>query len=103
MGEPVDERYATVREHLGVRERVTALEGSQISIQATLDRIETRQLAPAPASYANNELAGIAAALHRAIDDRKPGSGVGVGTMILIGFGMFGVSVTAFLIGKVFF
>lgn len=94
------DQHPSLREHLGVRERVTVLEGGQTNIIATLNRIEARQLTPA---HQPQQETAAALALHRALDAFDKRGGTGVGTMILIGFAMFGVGIACFLIGKVFF
>lgn len=103
MSDELDQ-HPSLREHLGLRERVTVLEGGQVNITQALNRIEARQLtqqAPAPSHHDSVILA--VHDLAKSVRERQTGGGVGVGTMILVGFGMFGVGVACFLIGKVFF
>jgi hypothetical protein len=102
MGEPMDERYATFREHAELRERTATLEETVRQVGPSLNRIETMIVAQKTSPQPPQETAA-ALALHRALDAFDKKGGTGVGTMILIGFAMFGVGVACFLIGKVFF
>jgi hypothetical protein len=97
------DQHPSLREHLGLRERVTVLEGGQVSITQALNRIEARQLTQ-QAPHAPQETAA-ALALHRALDaldGNKRTGGNSVGQIILITLALIGVGVTAFVIGKAF-
>ncbi len=59
MSDELDQ-HPSLREHLGLRERVTVLEGGQANIIQTLNRIEARQLTssqPPPAAHDSTLLA----------------------------------------------
>ena len=102
MSDPMDERYATFREHAELRERTATLEETVRQVGPSLNRIETMIVAQKSAPAQHD---AVSLALQRAADlfERQRPSGAGIGTMILVGFGMFGVGVACFLIGKVFF
>lgn len=102
MSDELDQ-HPSLREHLGLRERVTVLEGGQANIIQMLNRIETRQLASS-VTPAQPPVDHIALIVQRAMDsmERKQ-SGNGIGHSILITLAIIGVGVTAFVVGKVFF
>lgn len=98
----------TFREFADLDKRHTALEATVTSqlTRISSDLTEIKMLAMRPP--VQQETAS-ALALHRALDafdnNKRSGgnNGVGLGTMILIGFAMFGVGVGSFLVGKLLF
>ena len=85
MGEPMDDRYATFREHAELRERTATLEASVAQIAPTLARIETlvaaRQASP-PVDHG-------ALAMQRALDALSTAKPSGA-SPFLIGFAIVG-------------
>lgn len=103
MSDELDQ-HPSLREHLGLRERVTVLEGGQANIIQALNRIEARQLTVTAVPPQQETAAALA--LHRALDawdKRANNSGHGTGQSVLIVLALLGVGVTAFLVGKLFF
>lgn len=90
MNEPIDDRYASFREHSDVRERVTALEGTQVQINATLARIEG--LIRAPQQNQNQHVDHASLAIQRAADilERQGKGGTHGQSPVLIGFALIG-------------
>lgn len=101
MSEPMDERYATFREHAELRERTATLEETVRQVGPSLNRIETMIVAQKTAPQPQQETAA-ALALHRALDAFDKKSGGGVNTVTLV-FAMIGVAAVAFAVGKFFF
>lgn len=101
MSDPMDERYATFREHAELRERTATLEETVRQVGPSLNRIETMIVAQKAAPPPQQETAA-ALALHRALDafDKKGGSS---SNTVLIVLAVIGAAATAFMIGKVFF
>lgn len=101
MSDELDQ-HPSLREHLGLRERVTVLEGGQVSITQALNRIEARQLTQ-QAPHQPQETAA-ALALHRALDafDKRGGTSgnISLGQIILIILAIAGAAAIAFTVGK---
>lgn len=102
MSDELDQ-HPSLREHLGLRERVTVLEGGQANIIQSLNRIESRQListAPPPTQHDSVILA--VHDLAKSVRESRSGGG-NLGTILLIGFAMFGVGVSCLWLGKILF
>lgn len=89
MSEPIDERYATFREHAETRERIASLEVTVSQLPTQLARIETaiiasRTNAP-PADHVNWQSTAM-----RAMDmlERKASSGAHPVMLFLSGLGL---------------
>lgn len=100
MSDPMDERYATFREHAELRERTATLEETVRQVGPSLNRIETMIVAQKTAPQPPQETAA-ALALHRALDALPKQQG-GINTVTLI-LAMIGVAAIAFAVGKFFF
>lgn len=83
MSEPMDDRYATFREHAESRERIASLEVTVQQITPALARIETAVIARNATQQPPQETAA-ALALHRALDALPKQQGSGLNLVLIV-------------------
>ena len=99
MSEPIDDRYATFREHAELRERTATVEANLMQIGPTLARIEAAVRAPVQQTPPVDHYA---LAIQRVMD-RMEGSKTSQTSPIILALVILAVGVGAFIVGKVFF
>jgi hypothetical protein len=103
MADPMDDRYATFREHAELRERTATLEETVRQVGPSLNRIETMIVAQKAAPQPTQHDSVILAVHDLAKSVRESRSGGGhLGYIILITLALIGVGLAAFLIGRAF-
>jgi hypothetical protein len=100
MSDELDQ-HPSLREHLGLRERVTVLEGGQVNITQALNRIEARQLTQQAPVQQHDSVILAVHDLAKSVRESR-GNGGQLGSIILITLALIGVGVTAFVVGRAF-